>query len=323
MQTKRNTVAVIVTFNRLEKLKIALEKSLCNAFYKIIVVNNCSTDGTRSWLESQHDPRIIAIHSDRNAGGAGGFNLGFQYAADQLPYAEWLACFDDDAYPESDVIDTFNALDIPSDVGGIAGAVYLPDGNISEMNRPSVNPFWHLREFVLTPFKGRHGFHVEDSAYQKTTPREIDASSFVGCFIRLSLIREGRIGLPRTELFIYADDIIYVLQMRKSGVRHWFAPTLRFHHDCQTLVNQQDVYHPLWRVYYTFRNRLEMYRVASGPFYPLILLVKVPKCFFSVRHYARHERKQFLVIAARAVRDGLLRNYSLTHEEVVNLGKAN
>ena len=189
------------------------------------------------------------------------------------------------------------------------------------MNRPSVNPFWHLREFILTPFKGRHGFHVDDSEYLCITPREIDASSFVGFFVRLSLIREGKIGLPRSELFIYADDIIYVLQMRKSGIKHWFVPTLRFHHDCQTLVNQQDVYHPLWKVYYTFRNRLEMYRIASGLFYPLILLVKVPRFFVSVRHYAPHERRQFLVIAARAIRDGLLRNYSIPHDQVVDLGK--
>jgi GT2 family glycosyltransferase len=321
VQTDRNTVAVIVTFNRLEKLEIALAQSVKNAFYKIIIVNNCSTDGTRHWLEQQQDPRFVVIHSDRNLGGAGGFNLGFQYAAEHLPDAEWLACFDDDAYPESDVIETFKALDIPEEIGGIAGAVYLPDGNISEMNRPSVNPFWHLREFFLTPFKGRHGFHVDDADYLSKTPIEIDASSFVGCFIRLSLIREGKIGLPRAELFIYADDIIYVLQMRKSGVKHWFVPTLRFHHDCQTLVNQQDVYHPLWKVYYTFRNRLEMYRVASGWFYPLILLVKVPKCFLSVRHYVPHERRQFLLIAARAVRDGILRDYSMSHEQVVDLGK--
>jgi hypothetical protein len=64
-----------------------------------------------------------------------------------------------------------------------------------------------------------------------------------------------------------------------------------------------------------------MYRVASGWFYPLILLVKVPKCFLSVRYYPPHERKRFLLIAARAVWDGVFRDYSLPHEQVVQLGE--
>ena len=315
----RNLVAVIVTFNRLEKLKETLEQTRKNTFYRIIVVNNCSTDGTGEWLDTLNDPNLVVIHSATNGGGAGGFHQGFRYAAEQLPEAQWLVCFDDDAYPEGRFVDTFNALDIPEEVGSLAAAVYLPDGRISEMNRPSLNPFWHLKEFFSAAAKGRHGFHIDDSQYRLDQPMDVDASSFVGCFVRLSLIREGHIGLPRSELFIYADDIIYVLEMRRAGFRHWFVPTLVFNHDCLTLVNQQDVYHPLWKVYYTFRNRLEMYRIASGLFYPFILLIKIPKCFLTVRLYEKQERKLFLSITATAIWDGVWRRYTRSHREVVAL----
>lgn len=316
-----NLVAVIVTFNRLEQLKLSLETTFENDFYKVIVVDNCSTDGTREWLDELSPENLVVIHSETNGGGAGGFHQGFRYAAEQLPDADWLVCFDDDAHPEGDIVNTFNALEIPTDVGSMAAAVYLPDGRISEMNRPSRNPFWHFKELFYTIFQGRFGFHVSDEDYQLNTPKDIDTSSFVGCFIRLSLIRTGAIGLPRSELFIYADDIIYVLESRKAGFRHLFVPTISFNHDCQTLVNQQDVYHPLWKVYYTFRNRLEMYRIASGLFYPLVLLIKVPRCFLTVRHYAKHERGRFLSITATAVWDGMSRDYSKTHQQVVELSK--
>lgn len=318
----RNTVAVIVTFNRLEALKVTMENTFRHPFYKIIVVNNVSTDGTAEWLDNLEDERLVIIHSEKNQGGAGGFNQGFRYAAEQLPEAEWLLCYDDDAYPESGVVEQFQAMDIPADVGGVAGAVYLPSGQISEMNRPSKNPFWHLDEFISASFKGRHGFHVNDGNYKLEVPIEIDASSFVGFFLRLSLIRDGHIGLPRSELFIYADDIIYVLEMRKAGFRHLFMPTFNFFHDCQTLVEQRDVYHPMWKVYYTFRNRLEMYRVASGIVYPLILLIKIPKCFWTAWYYPAGERKQFLKITAKAVWDGVWRNYTKTHSDVVAISKA-
>ena len=313
-----NLVAVIVTFNRLEKLKETIARTLDNPFYRVVVVNNASTDDTRNWLDSLSDPRLEILHNKTNLGGAGGFNRGFAHVAKDLPGADWLVCFDDDAYPEAGVVEKFNALAIPEDVGTMAGAVYLPDGKrISEMNRPSNNPFWHFSEFLGTAGKGRMGFHVSDDAYNSDMPLDVDTSSFVGCFIRVANIREGKIGLPRSELFIYADDIIYVLDSRRAGFRHWFVPTMRFRHDCETLVNQQDVYHPLWKVYYTYRNRLELFRIASGLWYPLVLLVKIPSFFITFRHYEKFERKKFMAITARAVWDGVRRDYNKSHQVVV------
>jgi len=318
---RRNTVAVIVTFNRRKQFQTTLEHTLAQDFYRVVVVDNHSDDGTAEWLDAQEDSRLNVIHSGENLGGAGGFHLGFKYATEQIPDAEWLVCFDDDAFPQPGMLEAFQELDIPSDVGSLAAAVYLPDGRVSEMNRPSVNPLWHVKELFKTALTGRRGFHVSDEDYRLESPRDVDASSFVGFFLRLALIREKKIGLPRRELFIYADDIIYILEMRKTGVRHLFVPRLKFTHDCETLIEQRDVYRPLWRVYYTFRNRMEMYRVASGIFYPFIFLVKIPKFFMSVIYYEPFERKRFLTVAARAFWDGIRRNYSKSSQEVFKLSE--
>jgi rhamnopyranosyl-N-acetylglucosaminyl-diphospho-decaprenol beta-1,3/1,4-galactofuranosyltransferase len=317
----RKVAAVIVTFNRLEKLKDTLARTFAEPFTAVVVVNNCSTDGTGGWLDEQQESRLQVIHSPSNQGGAGGFHQGFKYASEQLPECDWLVAFDDDAFPEPGTLAAFDELEVPQEVGSVAAAVYLPDGRISEMNRPSVNPFWHLRKFFSTALRGREGFHVSDSDYQQKERKEIDASSFVGFFLRLSLIREAKIGLPRTELFIYADDIIYVLEMRKTGVKHWFVPWLVFEHDCQTLVNQKDVYRPLWKVYYTFRNRLEMYRIASGNFFPFILLMKIPKFFWAARYYNPEEKKAVRHVTSIAIWDGLRRNYTKALHEVMAIAR--
>ena len=152
---------------------------------------------------------------------------------------------------------------------------------------------------------------------------EVDASSFVGCFVRLSLIRDGVIGLPRSELFIYADDIIYVLETRRAGLKHYFVPQLRFVHDCETLLEQKQVYNPLWKAYYTFRNGLELYRVASGAWFPLVVMIKIPLILLTVRFYDKTQRQRFLSIASTAIYDGLRRDYSKTHDAVVALGRNN
>lgn len=317
----KKTVAVIVTYNRLEALKTTITNTLAQEFFAVVVVNNLSTDGTREWLDDQTDPRLQIIHSGENLGGAGGFHLGFEHAAYKVPEAEWLVAFDDDAYPEPGMLEEFNRLEIPPEVGSLAAAVYLPDGSISEMNRPSVNPFWHLKELIFTALRGRRGFHVTDDDYKLHSHMEIDASSFVGFFLRLALIREHKISLPRSELFVYYDDIIYTLEMRKAGFGHIFVPRLRFSHDCQTLSEKTDVFNPLWKAYYMFRNRLEMYRIASGVFYPLVLSIKVPYFFLAVRNYDSTVRKSYLAIAKKAISHGLLREFSWTFDDVIKFSE--
>lgn len=316
---ERQVAAVIVTFNRLEKLKETLEKTFAEPFHAVVVVNNASTDGTGEWLDQQDEPRLHVIHSPENQGGAGGFHQGFKYAAEQLPEADWLCAFDDDAYPEPGTLDKFDALGIPDDVGSVAAAVYLPNGEISEMNRPSVNPFWHLKDFFSTMFRGRGGFHVEDEDYKRTEPMEIDASSFVGYFLRLSLIREGTIGLPRSELFIYADDIIYVLESGKAGVRHIFNPQLNFNHDCQSLMDKEGVHHQLWKAYFVTRNRIEMYRIASGIFFPLVLAVRIPAFMLMARFYKDEKKPEYKRIARLAIRHGLKQDFSYSLDDVKRL----
>ena len=308
----RPAVAVIVTFNRLEALKHTVARTLEEPFVRVVVVDNASTDGTGEWLASLDHQRLSIISHEENLGGAGGFHAGFKYAAEHVPEADWLVAFDDDAWPEPGTLETFERMDIPEDVGGLAAAVYLPNGRISEMNRPGLNPFWRFGRFFSALFRGREGFHISDAEFAESDSREIDISTFVGFFLRLSLLRENRIGLPRPELFIYADDQIFVLEMRKAGVKHLFAPQLRFKHDCDTLVDQKDVYRPLWKVYYTYRNRIEMWRVGTGWVFPLLLLIKLPGIYTAKSRYRQDEQKAVKRLTLLAVRHGLRSDFGWT-----------
>jgi hypothetical protein len=64
-----------------------------------------------------------------------------------------------------------------------------------------------------------------------------------------------------------------------------------------------------------------MYRIASGKFYPLVALLKIPKLFLAFRFYERFEQKQFLKITFAAVWDGLTKNYTKEFIEVLELTK--
>ena len=60
----------IPTFNRRPFLAQALQSALAqgDAVSEVLVVNDGSSDDTRSWLEANTDPRVRCIHFDRNRG---------------------------------------------------------------------------------------------------------------------------------------------------------------------------------------------------------------------------------------------------------------
>ena len=308
--------AVIVTCNRLEKLRTTLANTLALPFAHVVVVDNASTDGTREWLDAHCDPRLRVVREAVNRGGAGGFARGFDEAARRTD-ADWLVCFDDDAYPEPETLTRFHELEIPPGAVAVAAAVYLPDGRISSMNRPGVSPFHSPALLWRALRRTENRFGIDDDAYTSAALREIDYSSFVGLFVRCSSVRES-LGLPRAELFIYADDTLYTLAIRKSGHGLVFAPAVRFVHDCAAVAAPRGVYRPAWRAYYMFRNVLEFYRQLAGPyFHPVMVPLLVVSWLGTLPRQPRPAR--FLRLACTAIVDGLRRDFSRTHEEVLRL----
>lgn len=114
--------AVTVTYNRLKKLTVALERTLAEELDYVVVVNNNSTDGTAAWLDSLTDSRLQVLHLSDNSGGAGGFHEGFKYITRNLD-ADWLVCFDDDAWPGNGAISKFRQLKLTNNIGAVTACV--------------------------------------------------------------------------------------------------------------------------------------------------------------------------------------------------------
>ncbi|CAM3350058.1 Glycosyltransferase, GT2 family [Paracoccus aminovorans] len=311
--------ALVVTHNRQEKLRVTIARLLAEDLDHVLVFDNASTDGTGDYLESVDDPRFVVMRSPENLGGAGGFAHGLRQLV-QHHDPDWIVVMDDDGRPFPGTMARFRALDL----GGwdaLGAAVLTPSGQVCEMNRPYRNPFWRLPEFLRTLVGGgRGGFYIDDRTYDAgSDPVEIDMSSFVGLFLSRACF--ARAGYPDERLFIYGDDQLYTLEMRRKGLRIGFLPELRFEHDTGAVhTGGHMVLRPLWKVYYIHRNTLLAYRVAAGPwFWPLLPLLAL-KWHRRARHYgpdaARYRR-----IMRRAFRDGLRRRLGLSHAEIVALAE--
>ncbi|MFW2545273.1 glycosyltransferase [Primorskyibacter sp. 2E107] len=314
-------VAVVVTYNRLEQLKVTLPRLLESSgadLQAVIVVDNASSDGTGEWLAGQGGAaRLDVLRLETNLGGAGGFETGMRAAVARHD-PDWVVVMDDDARPEPGALARFQGQD-RSGAQAWAAAVYHPDGRICDMNRPSINPFWHRDVLWRTlSGKGRDGFHIGAAEYAGQTPVAIDGTSFVGFFIS----REGmaKAGFPDGKLFIYGDDVLYTLGLTRAGGRILFDPNLRFEHDFSTMTDGDQRFRPLWKSYYHYRNLLMVYRMASGVLFPLVFLAASAKWLLKVRHHSG-ERRAFTGLVLRALRDGLLRRTDVPHRQVMDWAK--
>ncbi|MFT3688920.1 glycosyltransferase [Paenirhodobacter sp.] len=315
----KRLVAVVVTYNRLAQLKVTIARLLDSPegdLAGVVVVDNASTDGTGAWLATLSEPRLHLLREAENIGGAGGFDRGMRAAVARFD-PDWIVVMDDDGRPEPGALAAFQALDT-SEWDGIAAAVYLPDGRICDMNRPSRNPFWNLRLFFQTLRQGRSGFHLDPLAYDEPHPHPIDVTSFVGFFVS----RQGvaRAGFPDPELFIYGDDGLYTLGLAARGGRMCFEPRIRFEHDLTTFAGEDRRFRPLWKAYYYHRNLLLLYRQAAGWLFWPALLVIIPKWLAKTRAH-RGETRVFAGLMLRAIRDGLLRRTGVRHAQIVAWGR--
>lgn len=203
-----SVAGVVVTFNRLEKLKtvIASIEAQTHPVETLFIIDNASTDGTAEFLaglETTVPHEIVTMTT--NSGGAGGFSEGMRrgYASG----ADHVWIMDDDCYPKPDALASLVAgfddavAELGGDVPFACSVVEFTDGSICEMNNPVTT--WDWGRLLV---KGQRNVMVT-------------ACSFVSVLIPRWAIAEY--GLPYAEYFIWFDDREYTLRLtaRCPGVQ--------------------------------------------------------------------------------------------------------
>ena len=243
---------VIVTYNRLEKLKKTLQcyERQTQPFRNMIVVNNHSTDGTTEflaeWAKLDAPFAKHVITTDENLGGSGGYYIGQKKAMELNP--DWVFLADDDAYPSSDLIEQFIAFSSNHDVSSysaICGTVYYIDGSINYKHRSTYSIKQHR---LYNRQESVPGDYLQE--YFK-----IDFLSYVGAFINSAALI--RVGLVNPDYFIFYDDSEHSMRLRKYG-ELVCVPAIRIVHDewPETAGNKAGTIS--WKDYYFIRNEMHM-----------------------------------------------------------------
>lgn len=253
MNLGQRVTVVLVTFNRLEKLKIALScyEKQTYKIEKIIIVDNCSTDGTidflKKWLDSKTNFDKEVVYLSENTGGAGGFGAGMEHALNlvnsmQLK-TDWILVSDDDAFPNDDAIEKMIAyyqkqeVEKQNEIVALSSAV-VNHGQIHESHRSRIE-----KDFFRIRFVG------VDKKYYNTDGFEIDLFSYVGNMIKVSALKN--VGTTLRDLFIYGDDNEHSLRLGKIG-KLVCVPASVFVHDTPGVETRKIG----WHNYYNRRNQL-------------------------------------------------------------------
>lgn len=248
MRGLNKTIAVVVTYNRLELLKQCIS-ALQNQSYPcdILIVNNDSTDDTENWA-TEYVKTVNNIHyinTGKNIGGAGGFNKGMRWAVERNYEYVWV--MDDDCLPNTDALDKLMQADVKlnGEYGYLSSVVLWTDGTECKMNRQKIKKSYYENVHLL-----------------KNSIIQVEQSTFVSLLFQTKTIK--KVGLPIKEFFIWGDDIEYTRRITvRSNMPSFMVGNSMVVHAMKENTGSSiatDVPERINRYRYAFRNENYLYR---------------------------------------------------------------
>lgn len=241
----KKVAAVVVTYNRkallLENIESLLHQTVPDLL-DIVIVDNASTDGTREALEKYiNEEKIIYKNTGANLGGAGGFQYGIRYAAENNYEYVWV--MDDDCMPTSTALESFLIVDkkLNSKYGFLSSKVLWKDKSICTMNVQRETMFKNVKDF-------------------KSELVDVCMASFVSLFIPVRIVKE--VGLPIKEFFIWTDDWEYTRRISLKYKCYLVNNSVVIHKSASNIGANisNDSLDRLGRYRYLYRNDVYLWR---------------------------------------------------------------
>ncbi|MDU2673169.1 MAG: glycosyltransferase family 2 protein [Clostridium sp.] len=289
MELNTNSIAaIIVTFNRKALLKEAIDALLVThtKLDEIIVVDNCSTDGTDVLLREYSD-KITPIFLKENVGGAGGFNAGLKYAYEKKHTLFWV--MDDDTIVEIDALDKlmnkYNLLD-KENVGFLCSNVLWTDKTPCIMNKPDIAEDFNekLAEGIV----------------------KVKSCSFVSILITRNAIKQC--GYPIKEFFIWMDDTEFTLRVNKKFNNYLVPDSIVIHKmGANVGTNFINDNTRLERYFYDFRNRFYLAK-KQGVKFIIKYYINLIRVIFGIISKSEENKIKKIKIALHGAFKGILFN---------------
>ena len=222
----------------------------------IIIVDNCSSDGTYEYLKNcgwTTEP-FLYLKTETNIGGAGGFYTGVKAAYEAG--ADWIVLMDDDGRMADE-----HTMEI----------LYRAARKLYDENRGERKLFVNalVQKGELLSFKIDHMYTVVEAMMAaKNGLIEGAANPFNGTLISRELVSD--IGYPKKEFFIKGDEVDYKQRALDAGAYVGTVTEAKYIHPRPETVEKTvlGVKVPFfveapWKEYYAARNFTYMYKLQE------------------------------------------------------------
>ena len=231
---------VIVNYNTREDLGRCLDSiadSPGRHPYRVIVVDNCSSDGSVEMVREAY-PWVELIPSAYNGGYAYANNiglraLGFGCTDDSIVYPAYALLLNPDTILPPDTLDTMvDFMDQHPDIGVIGPRLVRRDGSLDRACRrsfptPEVS-LYHLlglpRLFPDSERFGRYNMTYLDEMV------ETDVDAVVGAFMLMRGTALRQAGLLDEKFFMYGEDLDLCYRIKANGWRVHYYPAVTVLH---------------------------------------------------------------------------------------------
>jgi N-acetylglucosaminyl-diphospho-decaprenol L-rhamnosyltransferase len=232
---------VILNWNTRDLLRRCLQTvqaSQGDIRYKVIVVDNASTDGSADMVR-QHFPSVQLIHSEINGGYAYGNNLGLRalgyrgqgdVAADAPRYA--LLLNPDTEVPPDALSRMVQFMDTRPEIGIAGPRLVLEDGSLDLACRRSF-PTPEVSFYRFSGLSRLFPQHPRFGRYNMTfasPDEELEVDSVVGAYMQVRREAIADAGLLDEAFFMYGEDLDWAYRIKKAGWKVFYHPQVTVKH---------------------------------------------------------------------------------------------
>jgi N-acetylglucosaminyl-diphospho-decaprenol L-rhamnosyltransferase len=222
--------AVIVTYNSRDEIGSCLQSFACHTSRdacEVVVVDNCSTDGTRAFVDSEY-PWVRLVRQATNAGLSAGFNAGVAAAS-----GEFIAVINPDVRFDADPLSPLAAyLREHPDVGIVAPKLLNDDGTLQLSCRafPGYSTVLFNRYSLLTRLMpgNRRSREYLMADFDHASVRDVDWVSGAALMFPRRLFDE--LGGWDAGFFLFNEDVDFCRRARDAGYRVVYDPAAVVYH---------------------------------------------------------------------------------------------
>jgi len=259
---------IVVNYNAGNSLVLCVDSILVSGAARVIVVDNCSNDGSLEPLpRSEVEDRLLVIRNEQNLGFASACNIGVRAST-----ASHLLFMNPDGVLCSNALSRMmDMLECSSTIGMVGGYLSNPDGTEQPGGRrelPTPAKAF-IRAFGLSRlssfFPGTFKDFLLHNERLPSEPTPVEAISGACMLVKREALDD--VGLWDEGYFLHCEDLDLCMRFSQKGWDIFFVPDAKIIHDQGTCSRSR----PIFVEWHKHKGMMRFYRKFYRNQYPAAL----------------------------------------------------